>query len=138
MDQQEKFHTLCYYTLSHGGPEFIHQHVVDAYTAQSAGPDVKPIAIFFALAGLYLHVERGYTGKEVQQAHLLMARMTKTYVPIQLPPYRGAITVDDVLSASPGKERDATINEWCKSVWQAFASEQAKVREQAVVLLSLK
>jgi hypothetical protein len=136
MDQLETFHTLCFYTLSHGSPEFIHQHVVDAYTAQAAGPDVKPIAIFFALAGLYLHLERGYSGKEVQQAHLLMARLTKTYVSIQLPEYRGSITAADVLQASPGNERDSMIREWCKTVWQAFASEQEKVRQLTDALLS--
>ena len=30
------YHELCCYTLSHGHPSFIHQHVVDAFAAQDA------------------------------------------------------------------------------------------------------
>ncbi len=54
---QEAYNELSYYTLSHPDPAFIHQNIVDAYTAQHAGQDTKPIAITFALIGLYLSVE---------------------------------------------------------------------------------
>jgi len=33
---QHSYHALCCYTLQHGDATFIHQHVVDAYTAQHA------------------------------------------------------------------------------------------------------
>lgn len=33
--EQETYNELCYYTLSHGDSSFIHQHVVDAFAAQS-------------------------------------------------------------------------------------------------------
>src|SRR5437762_13393080 len=55
------FHELCYYTLSHNDRSFIHQVVVDAYAAQTADETSKPIGVAFALLGLYLHHERGYT-----------------------------------------------------------------------------
>ena len=48
---------LASYTLAHGDPAFIHQHVVDAFAAQHATDDSKPIGVAFALIGLYLHVE---------------------------------------------------------------------------------
>jgi hypothetical protein len=45
---------LCCYTLERGDASFIHQHVVDAQIAQQASDATKPIALAFALAGLYL------------------------------------------------------------------------------------
>jgi hypothetical protein len=52
---REQYNELLYYTLCHQDiGYFIHQHVVDAYTAQTADNNTKPIAIIFALVGLYL------------------------------------------------------------------------------------
>ena len=36
MTLQEQYNELSYYTLLHGDPSFIHQHIVDAYIAQTA------------------------------------------------------------------------------------------------------
>jgi hypothetical protein len=55
---EEAYHGLCCYTLAHGDPSFIHQHVVDAFAAQTADDRTKPIKLALALIGLYLHVER--------------------------------------------------------------------------------
>ncbi|MGB4837418.1 MAG: hypothetical protein WBP08_00365 [Saprospiraceae bacterium] len=55
----EEFYELSYYTLGHKDMGyFIHQHIVDAYQAQTADKDTKPIAITFALVGLYLYLEK--------------------------------------------------------------------------------
>ncbi len=54
----DHFHELSYYTLSHQGKDFIHQHAVDAFTVQHATENTKPIALYFALAGLYLYLEK--------------------------------------------------------------------------------
>ena len=40
---QAAYEELCYYTLAHGDPAFIHQHVVDAFAAQTADENIKPI-----------------------------------------------------------------------------------------------
>ena len=70
----DDFHELTFYTLAHpDAAYFIHQHIVDAYQAQTADEHTKPIAIIFSLAGLYLFAEQGYTGKMVQQVHMKMA-----------------------------------------------------------------
>ena len=119
--EQEAFHELCAYTLTHGDPQFIHQHVVDAYAAQHATPVSKPIGLTFALAGLYLHVEKSYTGRDVQLAHMKMARQKREWPKWTLPTNRGDITATQVLAASEGSERDDLIDAWCKSVWSAFA-----------------
>lgn len=48
--EEDAYHEVCAYTLTRGDPTFIHQHVVDAWAAQNAGPKSKPIGVFFALA----------------------------------------------------------------------------------------
>lgn len=114
------YHELSYYTLAHPGPSFIHQNIVDAFTAQHADANTKPIAIVFALIGLYLHVERNFTGRQVQKAHMQMAKQRKQWPCLRFPGDRGAITVADVFAASPGESRDKLIHEWCVSVWEAW------------------
>lgn len=74
MASSNDYHELCYYSLPHNGPEFIRQHVVVAIGAQEASSDATPIRLLFALVGLYLHVERGFTGREVQRAHAKLGR----------------------------------------------------------------
>lgn len=127
MTSQEQYNELAYYTLSHKSNDFIHQNIVDAYTAQVADENTKPIAIVYALAGLYLFLIKNYTGKQVQLAHVTMSKGTKVFEKINLPENKGNIIVNDVLSASPGSERDQMIHQWCISVWDAYSSEQDKV-----------
>ena len=133
MDQNlsppQAYNEVAYYTLSHLGSEFIHQNLVDAYTAQNASPETKPIAITFALIGLYLHLERGFSGRQVQLAHMQLARRQKTWPVFELPKHRGNITVFDVLATPPGKMRDQMIENWCISVWSAFQDSREKVIE---------
>jgi len=118
--EEEPIHQLSAYTLNHGDPAFIHQHVVDAYAAQNASERTKPVAITFALAGLYLHVEKNFTGREVQLAHMKMAKNKIAWPAFPLPADRGAITVRDVVAAPEGEKRDAMIEAWAKAVWAAF------------------
>jgi len=47
--EQEKYYELSCYTLAHPDPQFIHQHVVDAFMAQTADQNTKSIGITFAL-----------------------------------------------------------------------------------------
>jgi hypothetical protein len=121
MTEREAYDELCAYTLTHGDAGFIHQHVVDAFAAQHAKPDSKPIGITFALAGLYLHVEKHLTGRAVQRAHMRMARQKRDWPRFALPDKRGDITPLRVLATAEGPDRDEAIHEWCTSVWAAFA-----------------
>lgn len=125
--EQEAFDTLCAWTLSRGDEAFVHQHAVDAWTAQRADSGTKPIAIAFALVGLCLHIERGLSGREVQRIHMKLARRRKDWPEFALPKLRGEVTVRDVLMASEGEERDAAIDDWCASVWAAYASVHGEV-----------
>ena len=126
-EAQEKFYDLTYYTLAHPDPAFIHQHIVDAFAAQTAAPDSKPIAVAFALIGLCLYLEKNYTGKQVQLAHMALARRNREWAKFDLPESRGEITVVDVLSEPAGPKRDAKIHEWCVSVWQAYSESHQRV-----------
>jgi hypothetical protein len=117
---QERFDELCYYTLAHGDSSFIHQHVVDAFAAQTISEFDKPIKLTFSLVGLYLHVEKLLTGKQVQEAHMRLARTKQTWPTFVIPATRGSITVDEVVDAAPGPERDQMIHRWCESVWAAY------------------
>ncbi len=117
---QDAFAELCCYTLGLLDASFIHQHVVDAFTAQNADEQTKPIAITFALIGLYLHIEKQFSGRQVQRAHMKLAQHKGTWPVFPLPAERGAITAVQVLAAPAGPERDRAIGAWCNSVWQAF------------------
>ena len=56
MTERQAYDELYVYTMRHGGASFILQHVVNAFAAQTATDQTKPIEITFALVGLYLDV----------------------------------------------------------------------------------
>ena len=127
MSDQDAYHEVCAYTLTHGDAEFIHQHVVDAFAAQRANEQSKPIGVTFALVGLYLHVERGFTGRQVQRVHMQLARRKHEWPKFILPATRGGLTATNVLAAPPGAARDAAIHAWCVAVWDAFSANRQTV-----------
>jgi Family of unknown function (DUF5946) len=116
------YHDLCCYTLTHGHPAFLHQHVVDAFSAQDARDGDKPMRLTFALIGLYLHVERGFTGRQAQLAHVKLARKRRRWPELQVPNDRGSITAATVLGAEPGSQRDEMIDAWSRCVGGLFLS----------------
>ena len=118
---------LTAYTLSHSDPGFLHQHVVDAFGAQEAKAGDKPIRLAFALIGLFLHLERGFNGREVQRVHKMLGDRTHSWPAFPLPEHRGATTAADVLAEPPGDARDRAIEAWCRSVWAAFEVSKPEV-----------
>ena len=112
------------YVYTMGRPGFILQHVVDAFAVQTANRDSKRIGIVFGLVGLYLRVERRFSGRQIQKVHMELARTKREWPGIDLPADRGRITVLDVLAAPAGAERDAAIDDWCRSVWDAFRADR--------------
>ena len=128
---QELYEELSFYTLSHSDVAFIHQHIVDAYAAQHAGDQTKPIRTVFALIGLYLHIEKGLTGRQVQKMHMRLANQRKHWPTIPPPETEARITVADVLSAPPGEQRDAAIHDWCIAVWKTWQPQHNVIVERA-------
>ena len=118
---------LCAWTLSRGDPEFVHQHVVDAHMLQTAGDDVKPIGVAFALAGLYLYLRRGLTGREVQRVHMRLGQAGGPWPTFEAPGPRGTVTAADVMTVPAGPERVSAIRDWCMSVWAAWSSHEDEV-----------
>ncbi len=100
--EEDAFYELSCYTTARADPQFIHQYVVDAFAAQYASETTKPITLTFALVGLYLHIEKNFTGKEVQKAHMQLAKHKKLWPKFKLPQYRGNISVYDVIAAPEG------------------------------------
>ena len=121
---------LLAYTLERGDTAFVHQHAVDALGAQRADARTTAMQLTFALVGLYLHVERGFTGRQIQQMHARMARRRPLECPAVVPPaVRGSITAADVVAAPAGLARDAAIDAWCADVWAAYAAWRGAVIE---------
>lgn len=125
--QDDLYNQLAFYTLSHPDPSFIHQLVVDAYGAQHADESIKPIALVFSLIGLYLHLEKGYTGKQVQRAHMQLAKWPNTWPKLPLASRRGNVQIEHVLAAPPGPARDAVIEQWCASVWESWSESRPAI-----------
>ena len=121
------YHHVCAYTLTLGDPDFIHQHVVDAFAAQTADARTKPVGLTFALVGLYLLVEKQFSGRHVQRVHMALARHKEPWPMFALPHDRGTMTVADVVAAPPGPDRDRAIHAWCASVWAAYGESHGAV-----------
>ncbi|MBM7567628.1 DUF5946 family protein [Paenibacillus sacheonensis] len=131
----ELYHQLSVYTSAHGYEAFIHQLALDAYGAQHCGGGMRPITAAFSLIGLYLVVERGFTGRQVQQAHMELGRLKADWPELALPPSSGGVTVQDVLQAEPGAARDAKIQAWVRSEWDRWAHVHDWVKEAAKPVL---
>jgi Family of unknown function (DUF5946) len=132
------FSNLSCYTVAKQDGDFIHQHAVDAYEAQHAGAKTRNITVAFGLIGLYLALEKGYTGKQVQQAHMRIARIRKDWPRLEPPARQAQLTVMDVLQARRDTEKDAMIRQWMTAVWESWADRQEWVRETTDALFFRK
>lgn len=119
---------LAAWSLTLGDPAFVHQHVVDAWTAQTANEQAKPIGVAFALVGLCLYLEHGRSGREVQQAHVRLARVGREWPVFALPADRGVVGPADVLAEQGDLGRVAAVRRWCEAVWAAYGPSQPAVR----------
>lgn len=113
---------LSAYNLSRGDPNFTHQLAVDAYGAQHSGPETAAITTAFALIGLCLAVEHGFTGRHVQKAHMGLARHRRPWPRLERSNQAWTYTVGDVLRAAPGDRRDAMLRTWAQDVWSGWAA----------------
>jgi len=125
----EAYDELYVYAMGRDPASFILQHVVDAHAAQTATPVSRAITLVFALVGLYLHVERGWSGKQVQQIHMRMGRQKREWPPVALPHDRSVMTAAGVLAKPAGAERDSAIDAWCRSVWESFHQSRETIIE---------
>lgn len=125
--EQEAYDELSAYTLMRGDATFIHQHVVDAFAVQYSDEQTKPIKLAFGLVGLYLKIEKQFTGRRVQLAHMQMARKKHVWPTFEIPTDRGSMSPSDVIAAPPGLERNKAIDAWCVSVWTPWQSNRRTI-----------
>lgn len=126
--KMDMFHELICYTSAQKDPEFIHQYVVDAFALEYADEETKNIKVTFALIGVYLHIEKNFTGKQVQNAHVKLGKNRRNWPKFVLPLERGNISVSNVITCPEGFKRDRIIYEWCESIWQAYSHCHEEVR----------
>ena len=101
--------------------------MVDAFAVQTANNESMPIGVVFGLVGLYLHVEKQFSGRQVQRVHMELGRRKREWPRLFVPEDRGSMTVADVLTASAGPQRDMAIDNWCRSVWTAFGANRQTI-----------
>ncbi len=118
---------LSAFTLSLRDTDFIHQLAVDAYAAQHSGPQVKPISTAFALIGLYLTFKRGYTGREVQKAHMALDKLHIRWPVFEPPTGKSALTVLDAVRNVTAENHRELITKWGKSVWDTWQPEHERI-----------
>jgi len=133
-DEQRCYDELTAWTLAVGDAEFLHQHVVDCWAAQNAAHESKAMTIAFALLGLYLYVEKDWTGRRVQTAHMRLAQPhgrgagRKEWPRFDRPARHAEMTACDVMH-SPESARREAVREWCRSEWEAWNAIHEQIRE---------
>jgi len=104
---------------------------VDAYGAQHAGDPTPVIQVGYALAGLYLVLERGVDGPGVRDAHQRMGRPQPWWPVLEPPAVPAPVTVLDVLAAGAAagspQEHVAAVRRWAVSVWASWEPRHADV-----------
>jgi hypothetical protein len=89
------------YAYTVGRPGFILQHVVDAFTVQTANEESRPIGVVFGLVGLYLHVEKQFSGHQVQRVHMELGRRKRQWPDVHVPEDQGSMTVGNINRSRP-------------------------------------
>jgi hypothetical protein len=125
----ETYYELTYWTLAQQDGRFIHQFAVDAYEAQHARGRTRPITAVFGLIGLYLALEKGYTGRQVQLAHMKIASRRKDWPRLEPPARKADLTVMDVLRAETETEKEKMLTKWAESVWEISEDRHEWIRE---------
>jgi hypothetical protein len=124
----DPLHQLFCYTLNHPDPKFIHQHAVDANTLQQANATTKPLAVVFALVGLYLFLKEDFSGKSVQRVHMDLVAFKQQLPKYNLPTAKTEFTVATLLEASSGPERDLAIRNWCEAIWENWSNNELVIK----------
>lgn len=114
------YHDLSAYLIMNPDITFPTQHAVDAYGAQHSGRKVKNIRTAFSLIGLYLALECGYSGRQVQKAHMELAKRNIKWQSFDLPTCPYSFSVQDVLLVEEGTNRNEMLMKWAKSVWNTW------------------
>lgn len=103
---------------------FYQQHIVDTLNAEFADRMTSNIQLGFALAGLYLFVEKDYGGRHVQYIHAQLAQ-EKENIPIFS--YKH-IVPSIVLANITNTPDELSLKNWARAVWVSYANQHDLVR----------
>jgi hypothetical protein len=113
----------------------LHQLTVDTYAAQHPGPGVPAISVPFALIGLLLALEEGWSGVAVRAAHGYLAERDGDWPVFGPPASRGLVTAADVAAARGPEQHAALVGRWAAVTWDAWREERDHVRAWAAEVL---
>jgi Family of unknown function (DUF5946) len=108
-----------------------HQLTVDAYGAQHVGEQVPAIGSAFALVGLHLALDEGWSGNAVRAAHQHLAAHHTVWPRFEAPAVPGTLTIAHVAGSRTPHEHARRVRAWAASVWQAWSADHDRVREWA-------
>lgn len=102
-----------------------HQLSADAYAAQHAGGATPLIRVGYALAGLWLSIEHGFSGEDVRAIHRRMGRPTAAWPSFASPVApQDWLTIVDVAEAGVRARSEAgharAVSAWADSVWEIW------------------
>jgi hypothetical protein len=105
----------------------MHRLTVDAYAAQHPGvPSRKSIqSVAVHLISLFVVLERGFSHEAALRALRAGADASFRFTWLDPPRTSASLTIVDVRNES------ASVEEWAKSVWNAWAPHQATIRHWA-------
>jgi hypothetical protein len=114
------YHELSAYFIMNPNITFRSQHAVDAYGAQHSGSVVKNIRTAYSLIGLYLAVECKYSGRQVQIAHMELAKRKIQWPSFELPTRLYTLSIADVIAAEEDEHRNEMLMKWAINVWDTW------------------
>ena len=111
----------------------VRQLTVDAYAAQHPGTASRRSnqSVSAHLISLYLQLERGYSPKQVIVALHEAATHKGDFQWLDPPASLGSVTVLDVHAAKDLSEHTEVVQQWGRSVWEAWTPHHETVRRWA-------
>ena len=111
----------------------VHRLTVDAYAAQHPGTpspqSIKSVAVH--LMALYLTLERGYDAARTTAVLRQATAWSQEFIWLDPPGSRGALTILDVHGGRSLDEHTERVEQWAKSVWDAWSPHHQTVRRWA-------
>lgn len=99
-----------------------HRFTVDAYAVQHPGDNSRRAvqSVYVHLARLYLQLERGINGKQVNYFMKKMINYKTEYKWLSPPDFSGTLNINDVAKAKNLEEHKTLVYKWAESVWSAW------------------
>jgi hypothetical protein len=121
---------LLVYEYSQAPSARLHRLTVDTYAVQH--PSAQEHCSFWSLGlhliGLCLLLERGASARQTTKLLAQVFEHPPSFRRLEPPVPNGTITVSDVISARNPDEHARLVEQWARSVWNAWAPDHAAVQ----------